>query len=314
MNRKWLLLAIAFTPVQALAVDCQITSNPVLDFGTTDPFQGGNLESTTNVSWRCSRRFLELNVDNTLCLFLGADSDGSIQPRYLKPAGGGMPDVPFNVYSDEAHTTPLLPSNNGIAIDVRLPLGNRNANGTIPLYGQVPGPLPATTRAKQHETLLSNSRIFIRTGGTGQSCAVAAGTPTDTYSVRTRLNIDDQCQVSATDLNFGAHGALQNAITGQSAVTVRCTNTTAFTVGLNNGLHADGSGNRRMLSAGHYVPYELFQNSGRTLTWDNTGNRKAGTGAGTSTGILMNVYGRVPAAPTAPPGAYSDTITVDVIF
>jgi spore coat protein U-like protein len=68
------------------------------------------------------------------------------------------------------------------------------------------------------------------------------------------------------------------------------------------------------VSSSATIPYQLFSNAARTQNWGNT----AGTGVnGTGTGSAVDhtVYGRVPAQAVAPQaGAYSDTVTVTVVY
>jgi spore coat protein U-like protein len=95
---------------------------------------------------------------------------------------------------------------------------------------------------------------------------------------------------------------------------VTCTNSTAYEVGLNDGLHF--SANRRMktLLLPNYVSYELYRDASRSLRWGNTVSVDTLSGTGTGASQPLTVYGRVPSQTSQPVGVYNDTITVTVTY
>ena len=312
-----LALLLCFAAPSWSAVNCSITNSPVLTFGNVDPFTQTIQDATVQLNWQCSRGLLD-STANTMCLYASA-GNGPIAPRQLSHAAGGPP-LNFNLFRDSARSIilgqPGESENRGLAVNVTMPLFTFSASGTVTLYGRLLTPLPANTRAGLHENLLINSLVGVRTGGTGQNCDNISNFATSsTYTLQTRVNILDQCRVETTDMDFGTQGLLLNAVDSTSAVRVRCSNQTAFTVQLNDGLHAAG-GNRRMRSASNnFLIYELFRDPARNQRWGSSaGQRAAGTGIGPGNIIELPVYGRVPAAPAAAPGSYSDTITVTVEF
>lgn len=65
--------------------------------------------------------------------------------------------------------------------------------------------------------------------------------------------------------------------------------------------------------ASHFLSYALYQDTGRTTVWGNTG----GTGVantGTGTQNALTVYGAVAAGQAVPAGSYSDTVVATVTF
>jgi spore coat protein U-like protein len=296
-------------------VICGLQGSPTIDFGTVDPFTGGNVLSQVTVNWSCTRGLFE-STQNTMCIHVGTDNNGSILPRRLVANSNQPPLIPFNVYTTAARVEvvgqPGGATNVGIPINVDMPFfGNRTDSGTVTLYGLLPGPLPGTTRAEFHQALMTNSQVRVREGGFNQSCSAGAGAITDNYSLTAQVNIPDQCQVSATDLDFGTRNTPLAQVDSTSTVTVRCTNSTDFEVGLNGGL----TGNREMTNGTDQVAYELYQDAARSVDWGNTpGTLQTGIGLGTGSAINLTVYGRVFANPTAEAGSYSDTVTVEVTF
>jgi spore coat protein U-like protein len=144
-----------------------------------------------------------------------------------------------------------------------------------------------------------------------QTCLAA--TTTTTFNVS--LTITSNCTVSATAMAFGTSGIIAANIDASSTVTVTCTNTTPYSVGLDAGT---GSGatvtTRKMTSGGATVDYSLYQDNGRSTIWGNTVGTNTVGGTGNGSGQALTVYGRVPSQSTPAPGAYSDTITVTVTY
>src|SRR3977135_3119516 len=77
--------------------------------------------------------------------------------------------------------------------------------------------------------------------------AVQAATATASFTVS--VTIVASCSISATNLAFGAQGILSANVASTSTVSVTCTNTTPYSVGLDNGVNFSG-GTRRMKDTG----------------------------------------------------------------
>lgn len=126
------------------------------------------------------------------------------------------------------------------------------------------------------------------------------------------------CSVTATAMSFGA--AIPNPITANidaaSTVTATCSTGTPWTVDLNVGTGAGATfAVRRMTSGGSTMNYSLYTNAGRTTVWgDGTGGTSEATGVGTGAGQAITVFGRIPPQALASSGAYTDTITVTILF
>jgi spore coat protein U-like protein len=149
------------------------------------------------------------------------------------------------------------------------------------------------------------------------SGSAQALTRTTTFNVN--ASVAANCLVSAGDLNFGSYVGTA-ALTGTSAVSVRCTNGSGYTVSLSTGL---GSYATRLLSDGtNSLEYNLYTSAANTTVWGDGTNSSAlvpGTGAGLAlaNAVTHTVYGTLPNNATnqaAPAGSYSDTITVTVEY
>ena len=97
--------------------------------------------------------------------------------------------------------------------------------------------------------------------------AVAANA-TATFQVT--ATVQATCLISATNLSFGTYAGVQTD--ALSTVTVTCTNTTPYNVGLSAGLATGATvTTRKMTGPGTgLLAYSLSQNDGRTINWGNT--------------------------------------------
>lgn len=137
--------------------------------------------------------------------------------------------------------------------------------------------------------------------------AAHAATATTTFTVT--ASVAATCSTSATNMAFGAYSG--TVIDQTSTITVTCTNTTGYTVALDNGDNYSAP-NRRMNNAGSYLNYELYSDAGRTTRWGD--NPDWVSGAGTGSAQNLTVYGRLPAGQALFIGSYTDTIEVTVTY
>jgi spore coat protein U-like protein len=107
-----------------------------------------------------------------------------------------------------------------------------------------------------------------------------------------------------------------------AVITVQSTNTTPYSISLNNGQNASGSQRRMSGGAGNYVSYGLYTDAGYSQPWTSTTSTTSCTGGtgtcvlGTGTGSNQNltIYGQVPPQTAPATGAYTDTVVVTVTF
>jgi spore coat protein U-like protein len=151
---------------------------------------------------------------------------------------------------------------------------------------------------------------FFSVEGSGARAATATG------SFNVQVIIAATCVVtSATNLNFGTQGVLSAAVNQTSTITVTCTNTTPYNIGLNQGVNGSSVTTRQMKSGGGaLINYSLFSNAGMTTNWGHTVGTDTVAGTGNGSGQAYTVYGQIPAQTTPAPGTYTDTITVTVTY
>ena len=144
--------------------------------------------------------------------------------------------------------------------------------------------------------------------------AFAASTQQTTFKVT--ADVTASCTIAAAQLDFAAYDPAGSAVPGQSQITVNCTNSTPWDVGLNAGLFSGATTTtRKMTGPGSYsLSYGLFTDASHTTNWGNVVGTSTQSGTGTGADQILNVYGLIPAAQNVGAGHYEDTITATVTF
>jgi spore coat protein U-like protein len=140
-----------------------------------------------------------------------------------------------------------------------------------------------------------------------------AATATTTFLVTANINVN--CTIAATDLDFGDYTSVQ--LDGQSQITVTCTNTATWNVGLNAGTCTGATVTTRCMTGPgtSVLNYSLSSDTARTVNWGNTVGTDTVSGTGTGGPEIITVYGRIASGQTsAAGGGYTDTITATITF
>jgi spore coat protein U-like protein len=142
--------------------------------------------------------------------------------------------------------------------------------------------------------------------------AIAA---TATGSVAVSATVTATCQITTTALTFPAYVGVQ--LDGTATVSVTCTNTTPYSVGLSAGAGTGATVTARKMTGavGVFLNYALFSDAGRTVNWGATvGTDIPALGPGNGAAQVATIYGRVAAGQFIAPAAYTDTITATVTY
>jgi spore coat protein U-like protein len=143
--------------------------------------------------------------------------------------------------------------------------------------------------------------------------ASASTTKTTTFQVS--LIISNDCAISATALSFGTTGVLSASLNQSTTLTVTCSNTTPYSVGLDAGSVAGSTvATRLMGNSGATVQFQLYSDSAHTTVWGNTIGTNTVGGTGTGNAQSVTVYGEVPAQATPAANTYTSTVTASVTF
>ena len=145
----------------------------------------------------------------------------------------------------------------------------------------------------------------------------APGTYTDTVSSATgsftvTASIVATCSISATALAFGTYAGA--AVTASSSLSMQCTNSTSYTIGLSAGTTSDATVTNRLLvgTGGSTLAYGVYSDSGHTNIWGSTSHTVTGTGTGSVQSLP--VYGQIAGGQYVVPGSYTDTITASITY
>ncbi|QND55112.1 spore coat U domain-containing protein (plasmid) [Phyllobacterium sp. 628] len=149
----------------------------------------------------------------------------------------------------------------------------------------------------------------------GFSNPVFAATATGSFTVQ--ITIQSSCiLVSAATLTFTSVGVIAANDDSSSALSVQCTNTTPYNIGLDAGTGAGASVAARKMTgpAGALVTYSLYSDTSRSALWGQTIGTDTVAGTGNGAAQPYTVYGRVPPQTTPAAGAYTDTVTVTITY
>ena len=152
------------------------------------------------------------------------------------------------------------------------------------------------------------------------SAVVQAATATANLTVQ--LTVTASCTINAATLDFGSTGLLATLIDATTTLSVTCTNTTPYSVGMDNGANFSVTRRMRLGATANFIGYAIYTDAGRTNAWTTASSSTTCTatnscflGTGNGSAQSITVYGRVPALGTGPtPGAYTDTVTMTVTY
>jgi spore coat protein U-like protein len=243
----------------------------------------------------------------------GAGGDGS-GGRLLTGSGGNLS---FQIYTDSGRTTvwgstidagygnpPTISATTSV-------LGNVSLQRT--LYARVT--LGGNVTPGSYSSAFAAQAFFWKNGG-GSCNGLTSGTNAIPATFTFSVNVDAGCTVSATTMDFGSVGLLSAAKTASNTVSVRCTNTTPYTVGLGNGLNGTGPTDRKLAKSAERVTYGIYLDSGYTQPWGEVALGAGFVKSATGTGVTQpyTAYGRTPVQNTPSPGAYSDTVVTTITY
>ncbi len=145
--------------------------------------------------------------------------------------------------------------------------------------------------------------------------AALAGTATQSFSSEITLVAQALFTSATPTVNFATPaGVLTSNVDASTTLSVQGTNTTPYTIGINEGVGASATiAARKMTNGAATVTYSLYKDSGRTQLWGSTGAEAV---SATATGLVQTytVYGRVPPQATPAAGTYTDTLTITVTY
>jgi len=255
------------------------------------------------------------------CLSIGGASGSS--PRTLV---NGANSLQYNLYSDSAHTqiigSAAAAPPNPVAVDFNLGLLGILLGGTssqsVSLYTSMPSGQTSLQAGNYSQSFSGGNAAVNYTAytGTTPTCS-AAWTSGGSFPFTVSATVINDCNITATNIDFGASGVLGVALSANGTLTAQCTSGDSYSIALNRGATAGASLNDRLMSTGggSVVHYQLYTAASYTTIW---GDGTSGTSTVGSTGSgatqSYTVFGSVAAQTTPAPGSYSDTITATITY
>lgn len=154
------------------------------------------------------------------------------------------------------------------------------------------------------------------------AACLSAQTGTVTLPMTVTLTVTNDCvTISAPNVNFGSAPLAKNFLPVSQSIAITCTKGSVYTVGINNGAHANGNV-RNMAFGNNLMSYEIYKTGVSTGRWGMTGTERWASGNSSQVsgdGLLRTFNYTAQVLPTQsqatlPAGAYSDTLVVDIAF
>jgi spore coat protein U-like protein len=305
----------------AATMSCTMTFSTVA-FGSFDVLAGSEVDTTGTATVSCTGAAASTAYRFCSDVRPGPDAVGNQRNMWMSPsylAG-------FNLYYDAAHLNawgnyiqPYL--GGGYQFDLTSNVSGQ-ISGTVTVYAAAPSGQQTVVPGAYTEYMASVYNNLLQYGSTtsGGSCPVGGSTIQVSFYVTG--TVITNCNVNGGTLNFGTTSYLTSNIDATATITVQCTNTTPYSLGIDNGANASASQRRVSAGGGNYVNYGLYTDAGRSNAWvgttsssnctNGTSSCYLGTGAGSTQNVT--VYGRVPPQPEPALGSYSDTVVVTLTY
>jgi spore coat protein U-like protein len=322
-----LLAALALCCMARPAAAAMSCTNAFTDmqFGSVDVLAGAAISTSGIGTISCSGATPNATYQFCVSMRAGPDAVGNQRNMIL-----GSNLLAFNLYWNTAHTFPYGNySANYLGGGEPVTL-TANGSGVVfvsgtAYYGVIPGGQQSVVPGAYTENMVAVGAQNIQYGSLSSAGSCPIGALSSTFSFTVNATVIANCNISTiSGLTFATSSALTSNVDTTGSISAQCTNTTPYSIGLDNGANATGS-QRRMFSAakGGYISYNLYTDAARTSAWTAStsassctsggGTCALGTGTG-ATQPAVTVYGRVPAQTTPATGTYTDSVVVTVTF
>jgi spore coat protein U-like protein len=141
--------------------------------------------------------------------------------------------------------------------------------------------------------------------------AISATTPS---TMAVTSTVQATCLNTITPMAFGVYTGVLASST--ATISVTCTNTTPYTIGLSAGLGTGATVTTRALTGpgAAQLNYVLTSDAAYAVNWGVTAGTDTVAGVGTGALQPITIYGQEAAGQFLAPGAYTDTITATVTY
>jgi spore coat protein U-like protein len=188
----------------------------------------------------------------------------------------------------------------------------------VSLYAYLPASQTSAPAGAYSQSFSGSNALLSYTSyvGAAPTCSVA-WTSGGSFPFSVSATLVNDCNISASNIDFGTSGILGSARTANGTVSAQCTAGDSYSISLNSGTTPGATlTDRQMRSGGgSVVHYQLYTASNLASVW---GDGSAGTSpvgaVGTGSLQTYTVYGLVAAQSTPAPGTYTDVITATITY
>lgn len=289
---------------------------PTVDFGTINLPANVNFDTTANFQATCSGI---AGQTVRICPSFGSGSGGSAvggNPRFML---SGMTQLAYNLYRNAGRTTvwgsyfwgqPPTPPTINLGLNAA-----GVGSATVTAFARVPSGQTTLPTGLYSSSFSGGHTLVAYAYTTVGNCVAIGATNATQVPFTVQANNAGACTVSATTLDFGQRGVLDGNADASNQISVTCSNSVPYTIGLNGGNAGASDPTQRKMSIGlTQITYGIYRDAARTLPWGNSAGVNTIASTGTGAAQLYTGYGRVPPQTTPAPGIYTDTIVVTVTY
>ncbi|HHX8535404.1 TPA: Csu type fimbrial protein [Vibrio alginolyticus] len=319
--RSWFASLLLFFSCSTMA--CQLTAaTPLILFGNVSSF---TVSSSQQQSSAQPHAGITCDFSTLVSLLSGDYVSGtfnSINNGLLLNEDDPSSELSYQIFGDPGLSQEYVfgQTYNFFEIGLLDLLGLFGTQAEFPLYARTG--VGSNLSAGTYKDQITVSWIWDYCKGIGVLGVCIGRTNGSAQSVITvELEVTPDCMITAPDIDFGSSPLVAGFEPVSQVISLTCTKNSSFSIGLNDGLNASG-GQRRMISSGHYLEYEIYKSS-TMERWGGTSSERrehsdVDTGGSIPDGITPQNYNyraQILTSQTTPPaGTYTDSIIVDVQF
>jgi spore coat protein U-like protein len=310
-SMRYAIFCVMFLIAQTLSWSAQAQcalSATTIPFGSVDLISGSTATTTGTVSISCPAGFGNFPF-LWICTSIGVGVNSvSVNNRTMK---SGSNTLGYQLYTDSGFTTiyQYTPSNQCSA-----PYSNSTggtSNTTV--FAKIPA--GQTSPPGTYTDTYSTAAQAQVAGNVASTLPGTCSGANASLSVSVTATVVSNCALSVANLNFGSMSTLASNADTTGSITITCTNTTPYNIGLNAGTGTGATvAARKMTKGAATIVYSLYKDSARSSVWGNTVGTNTAGGTGIGSAQTSTVFGRVPPQSVPAPGTYNDTIVVTATF
>jgi spore coat protein U-like protein len=296
---------------EARAQSCSFSVSDVA-FGSVDVTTNAAADTSTTVSVTCTAL---APAALRVCVNLGPGGGGAANAA-ARHMSWGAAKLTYGLFSDAGRTVPAgsdFWTAGGGPLIIDFPQFKGTVTRTASLYGRIYAG-QHTVPVGSYASGFSTAETKIQYGPLSLAdCNLLPARASATFHVR--ASVPANCSVTASNLGFGAIGALNGVVDASSTVSPACTNGAAYNIGLDGGLSfAADPTRRKMTKASQFIIYGLYRDAARSQPFGNRIGCNTVSGVGSGVAQSVRVYGRIHPQRTPSSGLYSDTVVVTLTF